>query len=64
MPVVETVETSMLAGVVVVEGLDHSGVRRRQEFESHSATCDCAPGVCHLPVHNLHLTLQKAQAVK
>lgn len=37
MPVVET---PMLVGVVVVEGLDRSGVRRRQEFESHSATRD------------------------
>lgn len=37
MPVVETL---VLVGMVVVEGLDHSGVRRRQEFESHSATRD------------------------
>lgn len=42
MPVVGT---SMPVGVVVVEGLEHSGIRRRHEFESYSAMCDCARGM-------------------
>lgn len=32
-------------------GLEHSGRRRSQEFESHSATCDCAPANSQLAPH-------------